>query len=105
MRSIIARRGVASPHGTVPLVLCKRKSVAVAGRMFVLAEKVCAPEKGRQQHSTAIENTMAKTYNSGDSPMVTHLTTSPPVKGLTYEDRTGFCALLFPVVVCGRQIN
>jgi hypothetical protein len=37
---------------------------------------------------------MAKTYNSGDSPVVTHLITGPPVKGLTYEDRTGFCALL-----------
>jgi hypothetical protein len=32
---------------------------------------------------------MAKTYNSGDSPMVTHLTTNPPLKVLSYGDRTG----------------
>jgi hypothetical protein len=30
-----------------------------------------------------------KTYNSGDSPVVTHLTTNPPVKGLSCGERTG----------------
>ncbi|ENI08126.1 hypothetical protein COCC4DRAFT_130744, partial [Bipolaris maydis ATCC 48331] len=29
-----------------------------------------------------------KTYNSGDSPVVSHLTTSPPVKDLTCGERT-----------------
>jgi hypothetical protein len=37
---------------------------------------------------------MLKTYNSGDSPVVTHLTTSPPVKGLTCGERTGSSVLL-----------
>jgi hypothetical protein len=32
---------------------------------------------------------IAKTYNSGDSPVVTHLTTSPPVSCLTRAERTG----------------
>ncbi len=36
----------------------------------------------------------AKTYNSGDSLVVTHLTTSPPVEGLTCEEQTSFCGLL-----------
>ncbi|KAF2786676.1 hypothetical protein K505DRAFT_255146, partial [Melanomma pulvis-pyrius CBS 109.77] len=30
-----------------------------------------------------------KTYNSRDSPMVTHLTTSPPVSCLCKAERTG----------------
>ncbi|ENI02758.1 hypothetical protein COCC4DRAFT_143976, partial [Bipolaris maydis ATCC 48331] len=35
-----------------------------------------------------------KTYNSGDSPVVTHLTTSPPVKGLTCGEQTRASELL-----------
>jgi hypothetical protein len=31
----------------------------------------------------------AKTYNSGDSLVVTHLTTNPPVSCLTRAERTG----------------
>ena len=30
-----------------------------------------------------------KTYNSGDSPVVTHLTTNPPVHCLSTAERTG----------------
>jgi hypothetical protein len=33
--------------------------------------------------------TKSKTYNSGDSPVVTHLTTSPPVRCLSTAERTG----------------
>jgi hypothetical protein len=36
-----------------------------------------------------------KTYNSGDSLVVTHLTTSPPVKGLTCGEQTGSSILLY----------
>jgi hypothetical protein len=32
---------------------------------------------------------MAKTYNSGYSPVVTHLTTNPPVSCLNIAERTG----------------
>ncbi|KAF1850469.1 uncharacterized protein K460DRAFT_270036 [Cucurbitaria berberidis CBS 394.84] len=32
---------------------------------------------------------MAKTYNSGDSLVVTHLTTNPPVSCLSTAERTG----------------
>jgi hypothetical protein len=39
---------------------------------------------------------MAKTYNSGDSPVVTHLTTSPPVRCLNRAERTG--SLVFNVL-------
>ena len=35
-----------------------------------------------------------KTYNSGYSPVVTHLTTNPPVEGLTCGERTGPSELL-----------
>jgi hypothetical protein len=38
----------------------------------------------------------AKTYNSGDSPVVTHLTTSPPVHCLYEAERTG--SLIFSVL-------
>jgi hypothetical protein len=38
----------------------------------------------------------AKTYNSGDSPVVTHLTTSPPVRCLNRAERTG--SLVFNVL-------
>ena len=34
-----------------------------------------------------------KTYNSGDSLVVTHLTTSPPIHGLKMAERTG-CLVL-----------
>ena len=30
-----------------------------------------------------------KTYNTGDSPVVTHLSTSPAITGLTRGERTG----------------
>jgi hypothetical protein len=36
------------------------------------------------------------TYNSGDSPVVTHLTTSPPVRCLNRAERTG--SLVFNVL-------
>jgi hypothetical protein len=39
---------------------------------------------------------LAKTYNSGDSPVVTHLTTSPPVRCLNRAERTG--SLVFNVL-------
>jgi hypothetical protein len=40
-----------------------------------------------------IEKSEKKTYDSGDSPVVTHLTTSPPVFRLSKDDRTGIPAL------------
>jgi hypothetical protein len=39
---------------------------------------------------------MAKTYNSGNSLMVTHLTTNPPVRCLNMAERTG--SLVFSVL-------
>jgi hypothetical protein len=39
---------------------------------------------------------LVKTYNSGDSPVVTHLTTSPPVRCLNRAERTG--SLVFNVL-------
>ena len=35
-----------------------------------------------------------KTYNSGDSPVVTHLTTNPPVTSLSTAERTGSAIFL-----------
>jgi hypothetical protein len=35
------------------------------------------------------KETDAKTYNSGDSLVVTHLTTNPPVQCLSTAERTG----------------
>jgi hypothetical protein len=43
-----------------------------------------------------------KTYNSGDSPVVTHLTTNPPVSCLSTAERTGSAGRQDPMVVCGR---
>ena len=40
--------------------------------------------------------TMAKTYNSGYSLVVTHLTTNPPVRCLNRAERTG--SLVFNVL-------
>jgi hypothetical protein len=39
---------------------------------------------------------MSKTYNSGDSLVVTHLTTNPPVHCLYMAERTG--SLIFSVL-------
>jgi hypothetical protein len=38
---------------------------------------------------TELDTKMAKTYNSGDSLVVTHLTTNPPVSCLSTAERTG----------------
>jgi hypothetical protein len=53
---------------------------------------------------------MAKTYNSGDSLVVTHLTTNPPVSCLSTAERTGnadFKVLWSYVLenVCDRLYN
>ena len=37
----------------------------------------------------AAQKKTPKTYNSGDSPVVTHLTTNPPIHWLTRAERTG----------------
>ncbi len=44
----------------------------------------------------------AKTYNSGDSLVVTHLTTNPPVSCLSTAERTGSAIIQDPMVVCER---
>ncbi|ENI01238.1 hypothetical protein COCC4DRAFT_148455 [Bipolaris maydis ATCC 48331] len=49
-----------------------------------------------------LRSKIKKTYNSGDSPVVTRLTTSPPVKYLTNGERTGSSAEKSPMVVCER---
>jgi hypothetical protein len=41
-----------------------------------------------------VEKNMDKTYNSGDSPVVTHLTTNPPFTGLSTAERTGSAMIL-----------
>jgi hypothetical protein len=45
----------------------------------------------RSAHSASIatDNRGKKTYNSGDSLVVTHLTTNPPVHCLSTAERTG----------------
>ncbi|ENH99503.1 hypothetical protein COCC4DRAFT_153143, partial [Bipolaris maydis ATCC 48331] len=48
--------------------------------------------KIRQNLSSKIK---PKTYGSGDSLVVTHLTTNPPVNCLYRPDRTGWLALNF----------
>ena len=45
----------------------------------------------------------AKTYNSGDSLVVTHLTTSPPVHCLYMAERTG--GLILSVLVCTNLVD
>ena len=42
------------------------------------------------------EHILAKTYNSGDSLVVTHLTTNPPVSCLYMAERTG--SLIFMIL-------
>ena len=51
-------------------------------------------------------NKMAKTYNSGYSLVVTHLTTNPPVQCLSTAERTGssgFIVLWSYVLECGGE--
>ena len=43
---------------------------------------------------------MQKTYNSGDSPVVTHPSTNPPVSCLSTAERTGSAVSKDPMVVC-----
>ncbi|RMZ69992.1 PA domain-containing [Pyrenophora seminiperda CCB06] len=48
-----------------------------------------------------------KTYNSGDSPVVTHLTTNPPVHRLSTAERTGSAIVdvLWSYVIWGGKIK
>jgi hypothetical protein len=52
--------------------------------------------------STSYVRKKIKTYNSGDSPVVTHLTTNPPVSCLSTAERTGSAGCQDPMVVCDR---
>jgi hypothetical protein len=52
--------------------------------------------KKKISKSTIPAKRMAKTYNSGDSLVVTHLTTNPPVHCLYMAERTG--SLIFSVL-------
>jgi hypothetical protein len=49
-----------------------------------------------------------KTYNSGDSPVVTHLTTNPPVHRLSTAERTGSAMIdvlwSYVEVMCGSGV-
>jgi hypothetical protein len=58
--------------------------------MYVFAELVGL------LHSTNADKKSTKTYNSWDSLMVTHLTTSQPVRCLNRAERTG--SLVFNVL-------
>ena len=53
--------------------------------------------------SRVMEQKDAKTYNSGDSLVVTHLTTNPPVHCLYMAERTG--SLIFSVLWSYVQIS
>jgi hypothetical protein len=44
---------------------------------------------GRDTHTTRQKAKNIKTYNSGYSLVVTHLTTNPPVRCLSKAERTG----------------
>jgi hypothetical protein len=48
-------------------------------------------------------NKTAKTYNSADSPVITHLTTSPPVTSLSTAERTG--SAVFTLATAPKSLN
>jgi hypothetical protein len=52
-----------------------------------MARTICTGDMRARQ--TELDTKMAKTYNSGDSLVVTHLTTNPPVSCLSTAERTG----------------
>ena len=58
------------------------------------------------KHGSSEAKIMAKTYNSGDSLVVTHLTTNPPVSCLNRAERTGSLVLkiLWSYVVEGVNV-
>ena len=45
--------------------------------------------KGEKEEQHDSEGKKKETYNTGDSPVVTHLSTSPAITGLTRGERTG----------------
>jgi hypothetical protein len=68
------------------------KELLCCVRLVVLvALKLAA---GKRKDPLAVqEDSLAKTYNSGDSLVVTHLTTNPPVSCLNRAERTGSLVL------------
>ena len=81
------------------------KAVLVASKKETLKAAICLYATHNTQHrrvvcicrlSSVIDEKDAKTYNSGDSLVVTHLTTNPPVHCLYMAERTG--SLIFSVL-------
>jgi hypothetical protein len=51
------------------------------------------PRTGKSKANSNTIRPKKNTFNSGDSPVVTHLTTSPPVRCLNRAERTGSLVL------------
>jgi hypothetical protein len=51
------------------------------------------PRTGKSKANSNTKRQKKITFNSGDSPVVTHLTTSPPVRCLNRAERTGSLVL------------
>ena len=58
---------------------------------FVLIQVMCQAPRHVTWTPPCAKKTK-KTYDSGDSPVVTHLTTNPPVNCLSMDDQTGIPA-------------
>ena len=83
-------------------IACNRTSISQATESmisFYQLSTASGPAKKRRIYNVRyrIKNKRwAKTYNSGDSLVVTHLTTNPPVHCLYMAERTG--SLIFSVL-------
>jgi hypothetical protein len=93
---VVSRRNLRSDmtKRCLPLILDQKLVLVFVRVMFsnVLAAK--KNSSARHRFPTTIQPTydttkMAKTYNSGYSLVVTHLTTNPPVHCLSTAERTG----------------
>jgi hypothetical protein len=69
--------GTFTPKAYHPCLQARQKSTSFTSFLAISLNSLCAPNK------------IAKTYNSGYSLVVTHLTTNPPVHCLSTAERTG----------------
>jgi hypothetical protein len=89
-------------HGGMTLFICSTLLLSSLHMIQVLPKSIHASHYSHPLWVYIFTPTkQKKTYNSGDSPVVTHLTTSPPVHRLSTAERTGCAVRRCPMVVCG----